>query len=88
MKTRHHKRFVSAEHERRISEFRALDEEFTKVTRQWIRAKLAPWFADSRCAPQQRMGRCATRSPRKQHKPLRQLLEEIPQRCYGPRLAC
>ena len=40
MKTEVLKRFVSAEHERRITEFRALDDEFTKVTRQWIRAKL------------------------------------------------
>ena len=35
------KRFVSAEHEQRIEAFRALDEEFTTATRQWIRAKLS-----------------------------------------------
>ena len=34
------KRFVSAEHERRIHAFRALDDEFTDITRQWIRARL------------------------------------------------
>ena len=32
--------FISAEHERRIGDFRALDDKFTDITRQWIRARL------------------------------------------------
>jgi hypothetical protein len=74
------KRFVSAEHERRISEFRALDEEFTTITRQWIRAKL--------CAELPALDNLQRNSEwgvlrreitkKRQHLPLRQLLEEIP----------
>lgn len=74
------KRFVSAEHERRISEFRALDEEFTKVTRQWIRAKLCAGLptADN-VARNSEWGVLRHEiTKKKQHKPLRQLLEEIP----------
>lgn len=32
--------FVSAEHEQRISAFRALDDRFTQLTRAWVRARL------------------------------------------------
>ena len=32
--------FVSAEHEKRINDFRALDDKFTQLTRTWIRANL------------------------------------------------
>lgn len=32
--------FVSAEHEKRINDFRALDDKFTQLTRIWIRANL------------------------------------------------
>jgi hypothetical protein len=32
--------FVSAEHEKRIADFRALDQQFTALTRKWVRAKL------------------------------------------------
>src|SRR5690606_38734655 len=32
--------FVSAEHEKRIGDFRALDEQFTQLTRAWVRAGL------------------------------------------------
>lgn len=32
--------FVSAEHEQRIRDFRALDEKFTSLTRDWLRARL------------------------------------------------
>lgn len=74
------KRFVSAEHERRISEFRALDEEFTKVTRQWIRAKLCAGLptADNVHRNSEWGVLRHEITKKKQHKPLRQLLEEIP----------
>lgn len=74
------KRFVSAEHERRIDTFRALDEEFTKITRQWIRAKLCadlPGFdSPLRSAEWGALRREITK--KRMHKPLRQLLQEIP----------
>jgi very-short-patch-repair endonuclease len=74
------KRFVSAEHERRISEFRALDEEFTKVTRQWIRAKLCAGLPTADNVPRNSEWGVLRHeiTKKKQHKPLRQLLEEIP----------
>lgn len=74
------KRFVSAEHERRISEFRALDEEFTKVTRQWIRAKLCADLPTADNVPRNSEWGVLRHeiTKKKQHKPLRQLLEEIP----------
>ena len=74
------KRFVSAEHEQRISAFRALDDEFTAVTRQWIRAKLCASLpsVDS----QQRNSEWGVLrreiTKKRQHLPLRQLLDEIP----------
>jgi very-short-patch-repair endonuclease len=33
--------FVSAEHEKRIRDFRELDDQFTKLTQDWVRAQLA-----------------------------------------------
>ncbi len=72
--------FVSAEHERRIGDFRALDKSFTDTTRAWVRASL--------CAdlPQQD---AVTRnsewgilrhemSKKKRHLPLRELMTSIP----------
>jgi len=74
------KRFVSAEHEQRINEFRALDEEFTKATRQWIRAKLCAGLptADNLHRNSEWGVLRHEITKKKQHKPLRQLLEEIP----------
>ncbi|MBS0368123.1 MAG: DUF3320 domain-containing protein [Proteobacteria bacterium] len=74
------KRFVSAEHERRIIEFRALDEEFTKVTRQWIRAKLCAGLPSSENLQRNSEWGVLRHeiTKKKQHKPLRQLLEDIP----------
>ena len=74
------KRFVSAEHERRISEFRALDEDFTAVTRQWIRAKLCADLPSvdglQRNSEWGVLRREITK--KRQHLPLRQLFKEIP----------
>lgn len=74
------KRFVSAEHEQRISAFRALDDEFTAATRQWIRAKLSANLPalDSieRNSEWGVLRREITKKSR--HLPLRQLLQEIP----------
>lgn len=74
------KRFVSAEHERCIQEFRALDDEYTHITRQWIRAKLCAGLpaADSiqRNSEWGVLKREITK--KRMHLPLRQLLREIP----------
>ena len=74
------KRFVSAEHELRIQEFRALDDEFTKVSREWIRAKLCANLpaADSIQRNSEWGILRHEITKKKQHKPLRQLLQEIP----------
>lgn len=74
------KRFVSAEHELRIKEFRTLDDEFTKVSREWIRAKLcANLPATDNVQRNSEWGILRHEiTKKKQHKPLRQLLQEIP----------
>jgi hypothetical protein len=74
------KRFVSAEHELRIQEFRALDDEFTKVSREWIRAKLCAGLpATDSIQRNSEWGILRHEiTKKKQHKPLRQLLQEIP----------
>ena len=74
------KRFVSAEHERRITEFRALDDEFTKVTRQWIRAKLCAGLPTADNLQRNSEWGVLRReiTKKRMHLPLRQLLEEIP----------
>lgn len=74
------RRFVSAEHERRISEFRALDDEFTEVTRQWIRAKLCASLPAADGIQRNSEWGVLRReiTKKRQHLPLRQLLQEIP----------
>lgn len=72
--------FVSAEHEKRISDFRALDKKFTDVTRAWVRASL--------CAGMPKADTVARTSEwgvlrheinkKKQHMPLRELMKSIP----------
>jgi very-short-patch-repair endonuclease len=74
------KRFVSAEHERRIDAFRALDDEFTTVTRDWIRANLCANLpaidGQERNSEWGVLRREITKKSR--HLPLRQLLGELP----------
>ena len=74
------KRFVSAEHELRIQEFRALDDEFTKVSREWIRAKLCANLPTTDSIQRNSEWGILRHeiTKKKQHKPLRQLLQEIP----------
>jgi very-short-patch-repair endonuclease len=72
--------FVSAEHEKRIVDFRALDRQFTDLTRAWVRATL--------CAGMPKADTVARTSEwgvlrheinkKKQHMPLRELMENIP----------
>jgi very-short-patch-repair endonuclease len=72
--------FVSAEHEKRISDFRALDKKFIDLTRAWVRASL--------CAGLPRADTVTRNSEwgvlrneihkKKQHMPLRELMKSIP----------
>ncbi|MBU1223814.1 MAG: DUF3320 domain-containing protein [Gammaproteobacteria bacterium] len=72
--------FVSAEHEKRIADFRALDERFTALTRDWIRARL--------CADMPSQDDVTRNSEwgilrhemnkKKRHMPLRELMTNIP----------
>lgn len=74
------KRFVSAEHEQRIDTFRALDEEFIQTTRQLIRARLcADLPSADRISRNSEWGVLRHEMAKKRaHKPLRQLLQDIP----------
>ena len=74
------KRFVSAEHELRIQEFRALDDDFTKVSREWIRAKLCANLPSTDSIQRNSEWGILRHeiTKKKRHKPLRQLLQEIP----------
>jgi len=72
--------FVSAEHEKRVTDFRMLDKQFTDVTRAWVRASL--------CAGMPRSEEVTRTSEwgvlrheinkKKQHMPLRELMRNIP----------
>ena len=72
--------FVSAEHEKRIADFRALDERFTELTRAYIRVGL--------CAELPNQDRVAKNSEwgilrhemqkKKRHLPLRELMTRLP----------
>ncbi len=72
--------FVSAVHEKRIGDFRALDERFTALTRDWIRARL--------CAEMPTQDGVTRNSEwgilrhemnkKKRHMPLRELMTSIP----------
>jgi hypothetical protein len=72
--------FVSAEHEKRIADFRALDDRYTALTRDWIRAKL--------CASTPTVDSVAVNpewgvlqrevAKRRRHLPLRELMARIP----------
>ncbi len=73
--------FVSAEHEQRIRDFRELDERFTALTRDWLRARLCadlPSLDDvSRNSEwgllRHEMGK------KRAHLPLRELIAQIPE---------
>lgn len=74
------KRFVSAEHERRIRDFRAIDDEFTRITRAWIRARLCkdlPELESQGLSSEWGLLRREI-AKKRQHLPLRQLLQSIP----------
>lgn len=72
--------FVSAEHDRRIAEFGALEDRYTSLTRDWIRAKLyasTPSLEGIAVNPEWGvLQRELTK--KKRHLPLRELMSRIP----------
>ena len=75
------RRFVAAEHEKRIGDFRALEKQYTELTSAWVRAKL--------CAGLPKQDGVARNSEwgilrheitkKRAHLPMRQLMHSIPQ---------
>ncbi|WP_306392571.1 DUF3320 domain-containing protein [Telluria beijingensis] len=72
--------FVSAEHEKRIGDFRALDKQFIDVTRAWVRASLCAGMpkADSVTRASEWGVLRHEIGKKKQHMPLRELMQSIP----------
>jgi very-short-patch-repair endonuclease len=72
--------FVSAEHEKRIGDFRALDKQFTDVTRAWVRASLCAGMpkADTVSRTSEWGVLRHEINKKKQHMPLRELMKNIP----------
>lgn len=72
--------FVSAEHEKRVGDFRALDREFADLTRAWVRASLCAGMpkADTVTRTSEWGILRHEISKKKQHMPLRELMQNIP----------
>lgn len=72
--------FVSAEHEKRIGDFRALDRQFTDVTRAWVRASLCSGMPKADTVTRNSDWGILRHeiSKKKQHMPLRELMKSIP----------
>jgi len=72
--------FVSAEHQRRISDFRALDRRFIELTKAWLRAKLCKGLpAPDDVTRSSEWGFLKHEITKKRaHKPLRELMSNIP----------
>ena len=72
--------FVSAEHERRIADFRALDKRFNDLTKAWLRANLCKGLpAQDDVTRSSEWGFLRHEiTKKKAHKPLRELISNIP----------
>jgi very-short-patch-repair endonuclease len=72
--------FVSAEHERRIGDFRALDDKFTELTQQWIRARLCATLPLAEMVQRSSEWGVLRNEivKKKRHLPLRELMSRIP----------
>lgn len=72
--------FVSAEHEKRIRDFRELDDRFTTLTRDWLRARLCADLPDQESVD--RASEWGTLrheiSKKSRHLPLRELMSRAP----------
>lgn len=72
--------FVTAEHEKRIADFRALDTRFTQLTRDWVRASLCAGLpAKEDVSRHSEWGILRHEiSKKKRHMPLRELIKSTP----------
>ncbi|MDI1349850.1 DUF4011 domain-containing protein [Aquabacterium sp.] len=72
--------FVSAEHEKRIGDFRALDRRFTELTKSWLRANLCKGLpSQDDVTRSSEWGFLKHEITKKRaHKPLRELMSNIP----------
>ena len=72
--------FVSAEHEKRIGDFRALDRQFTDATRAWVRASLCAGMPKAETVTRTSEWGVLRHeiNKKKQHMPLRELMKSIP----------
>ncbi|MCX6023442.1 MAG: DUF3320 domain-containing protein, partial [Chloroflexi bacterium] len=72
--------FVSAEHEKRIRDFTALDDRFTELTRAYVRARICAEIPDQSSVGRSPEWGVLNREIQKKrgHLPLRTLLHEIP----------
>lgn len=72
--------FVSAEHEKRIGDFRALDDRFTDLTRAWVRAGLCAELPTQESVTKNSEWGILRHemSKKKRHMPLRELVSRIP----------
>jgi very-short-patch-repair endonuclease len=77
--------FVSAEHERRIDEFRALDERFVELTKAYVRASLCGNLPDPNDVTRSSEWGLLKREmeKKKRHIPLRELVEGLPTALTG-----
>lgn len=72
--------FISTEHEKRIADFWALDDRYTELTRDWIRAKLfmsTPSIESTAMNPEWGLLQREL-TKKKRHLPLRELMARIP----------
>lgn len=72
--------FVSAEHEKRIGDFCALDRRFTELTRAWVRATMCADLPKTDTVTRNSEWGILRHemSKKKQHMPLRELMKNIP----------
>ena len=73
--------FVSAEHEKRIADFRSLDRQFTQLTRAWLRSSMCAGLpkADTVTRGSEWGVLRHEMNKKKQHMPLRELLHRVPE---------
>jgi very-short-patch-repair endonuclease len=72
--------FVSAEHEKRITDFRVLDKRFTELTRAWLRSSLCAGLPKADTVTRSSEWGILRHeiNKKKQHLPLRELMQNIP----------
>ncbi len=73
--------FVSAEHEQRIRDFRAMDEQFTQLTRNWLRARLCAGLPSQESVNRNSEWGILRHElgKKRAHLPLRELIAKIPE---------